>query len=75
MAGANGLANPENGEVEMHEIMTGQPKIPLQEDIMQLARLGEIRAIQTLYDAKKFTPTYADEQGITALHVRYGTRG
>jgi len=69
-AGANGTANRENDEVEMHEIITGQAKIPLEDDVMQLARLGEIRQIQKLYDSKKFTVTFADEQGITALHVR-----
>lgn len=67
---ANGALKEDNGEVELHEIMTGQAKIPLEEDIMQLARLGEIRAIQKLFDEKKFTAKYADEQGITALHVK-----
>jgi hypothetical protein len=53
----------------MHEMMTGQPKLPIEEDIMQLARLGEIKAIQNLLASEKFTVKYADEQGITPLHV------
>ena len=37
---------------------------------MQLARLGEIAAIQKLFDSGKFDATFKDEQGITPLHVR-----
>jgi len=47
-----------------------KPSIPLEEDIMQLARLGEIGAIQKLFDGGKFDASYTDEQGITPLHVR-----
>jgi len=36
---------------------------------MQLARLGEIGAIQKLFDRGMFDAQYADEQGITPLHV------
>jgi palmitoyltransferase len=39
------------------------------EDIMQLARLGDIHAIQKLFDAGKFDATYYDKEGITPLHV------
>jgi hypothetical protein len=65
-------ARPEdqNGQVELQEMVTGKPKLPIEEDLMQLARLGEIKAIQKLFDSGKFTATYADEQGITPLHVR-----
>lgn len=35
---------------------------------MQLARLGELRAIQRLFDSGKFNARSTDEQGITALH-------
>lgn len=37
---------------------------------MQLARLGEIGAIQKLFDSGKSDVTYRDEQGLTPLHVR-----
>jgi hypothetical protein len=43
--------------------------LPVEEDIMQLARLGEIGAIQKLFDSGKFDATFKDEQGITPLHV------
>jgi palmitoyltransferase len=42
--------------------------IPLGEDIMQVARIGEVAAMQRLFDEKKFTATYTDEEGITPLH-------
>ena len=43
--------------------------IPLGEDIMQIARIGEIPAMRQLFE-KKFTANYQDEEGITPLHVR-----
>lgn len=46
-----------------------RPSLPVEEDLMQLARLGEIRAIQKLFDTGRYDATYTDEQGITALHV------
>lgn len=39
------------------------------EDIMQLARLGDIDGTQRLYDSGRFHPTYCDDEGITPLHV------
>ncbi|EEQ83453.2 palmitoyltransferase akr1 [Blastomyces dermatitidis ER-3] len=42
--------------------------LPIEEDIMQLARLGEIGAIQKLFESGKFNARYADEEGITPLH-------
>lgn len=66
---SNGAIEHENGQVELHEMVAGKPKLPVEEDIMQLARLGEIKAIQKLFDSGQFTAKYADEQGITPLHV------
>ncbi|KAL9101043.1 MAG: hypothetical protein Q9163_003658 [Psora crenata] len=43
-------------------------KLPLLEDIMQLARLGEIGPIRTLLETGKYSATYKDEEGITPLH-------
>lgn len=48
-----------------------RPPLPIESDIMQLARLGEIGAMQKLFDTKKFNAKYKDEQGITPLHVSY----
>lgn len=67
---ANGNASTENGQHELGEIKGQQAQGPaIEEDLMGLARLGELRAIQKLFDSGKYTATYADEQGITALHV------
>jgi palmitoyltransferase len=38
---------------------------------MQLARLGEVAAVQKLFETRKFSPIYKDEEGITPLHVCY----
>jgi len=56
--------------VELEDMADRKPSLPIEEDIMQLARLGEIAAIQKLFDGGKFDATYRDEQGITPLHVR-----
>ena len=62
---------PVGGEhVELNEMPPSKPSLPVEEDIMQLARLGEIGAIQKLFDSGKFDANSADEQGITPLHVR-----
>ena len=73
---ANGNAAPpkvsEDGTMEL-ENMNGsadQEKLPLHEDIMQLARLGEIGPIQKLFEEGKFDANYKDEESITPLHVR-----
>lgn len=44
--------------------------IPLGEDIMQIARIGEVPAMQRIFEEKKLTARYKDEEGITPLHVR-----
>lgn len=69
------IAQPEtNGYAasghELANMADKKPSLPVEEDIMQLARLGEISAIQKLFDSGKFDATYKDEQGITPLHVR-----
>jgi palmitoyltransferase ZDHHC13/17 len=70
--GASPAAQPaENGHIELQQMPPGKPNLPVEEDLMQLARLGEIKAIQKLFDSKKYSATYADEQGITPLHVSY----
>jgi hypothetical protein len=55
--------------VELEDLGDRKPSLPVEEDIMQLARLGEIAGIQKLFDSGKFDATYKDEQGITPLHV------
>ena len=46
-------------------------KLPLHEDVMQLARLGEIGPIQKLFEEGKYSATYKDDEGITPLHVSF----
>jgi ankyrin repeat protein len=55
-------------DVELATMAEQKSSLPVEEDIMQLARLGEIGAIQKLFDSDKYDATYADEQGITPLH-------
>lgn len=43
--------------------------LPIEEDIMQLARLGEVDAIRKLFDSGKYDVKHCDEEGITPLHV------
>lgn len=51
------------------QMAPSQEKPPLHDDIMQLARLGEIGPIQTLFETGKFTARYTDQENITPLHV------
>lgn len=66
---ANGTPGTTERNVELKDMDNTPPKLSIEEDIMQLARLGEIGAIQKLFDSGKFDATYRDEQGITPLHV------
>jgi palmitoyltransferase ZDHHC13/17 len=68
---ANGAATSGNN-VELKDMSTDRAALPIEDDIMQLARLGEIGAIQKLFESGKYDGTYADDQGITPLHVSFG---
>ncbi|KAJ6172408.1 hypothetical protein N7470_001475 [Penicillium chermesinum] len=58
-----------NGGVELKTMRpNAPPSIPIGEDIMQLARIGEIGAMQNLFNTKKLSANYRDEEGITPLH-------
>ena len=63
-----------NHNVELKSMSSQQAGLPVEEDIMQLARLGEIAAIQKLFDRGKFDANYKDDQGITPLHVSFDDR-
>ena len=72
--GKGNIATPivsEDGNMESKSMggSSSQDKLPLHEDIMQLARLGEIGPIQNLFEEGKYTANYEDEEGITSLHV------
>lgn len=67
---SEGKGQTTTGDHELENIADKKPTLPVEEDLMQLARLGEIGAIQKLFDSGKYDATYKDEQGITPLHVR-----
>ena len=52
----------------MGHITNGEAAAP-EPDIMQLARVGDIPAMQKLFEAGDIDATYADNDGITPLHV------
>jgi hypothetical protein len=56
--------------VELSDLEASPPQLPVEQDLMQLARLGELRGIQKLFDSGRYSAKSTDEQGITALHVR-----
>lgn len=73
-SGKAGAAPPKvtkDGTVELENMddSTGGEKLPLHEDIMQLARLGELGPVQKLFDQGKYDANYKDQEGITPLHV------
>ena len=41
-----------------------------EDDIMQLARVGDIPAMEKLFESGGYDATYTDDEGITPLHVR-----
>lgn len=73
--GPNGKASvaapklSDDDHVEMEEILASGSTVNPDEDIMQLARLGDVQAVEKLFDSGKFDASYADVEGITPLHV------
>jgi hypothetical protein len=59
----------DDDHVELEDILPSGPELNPDEDIMQLARLGDVPAIERLYESGKFDATYCDAEGITPLHV------
>jgi len=62
----------ESPDVEMGRLngADGAPSAdtPAQPDIMQLARTGDVAAMQALFDDEEYDATYTDDEGITPLH-------
>lgn len=76
---ASGSANSSTGKDELERVelndLDGTPApLSVEDDLMQLARLGELRPIQKLFDSGRYNAKSTDEQGITALHVRIRVR-
>lgn len=66
------LAHPKlsrNANMELENTDSSDVKLPLHEDIMQLARLGEIGPVRKLFEDGKFDAKYEDRESITPLHV------
>lgn len=57
-------------KVELSDLDSSPPRLAIEDDLMQLARLGELRSIQKLFDTGRYSARSTDDQGITALHVR-----
>lgn len=55
-------------KVELSDLEASPPRPPVEQDLMQLARLGELRSIQRLFDSGRYNARSTDQQGITALH-------
>ncbi|TAQ90881.1 hypothetical protein B7494_g777 [Chlorociboria aeruginascens] len=60
------LSGDEN--VELKDMLPSGPAYNPEEDIMQLARLGDIQGIEKLYQRGTFDASYSDAEGITPLH-------
>lgn len=59
----------ENENVEMKNIPVSAADPNPDDDIMQFARLGNVAAVEKLFESGKFSATYCDGEGITPLHV------
>lgn len=59
----------DSGHVELEEMLPSGPDATPAEDIMQLARIGDIQGIEKLYSTGKYDALYCDAEGITPLHV------
>jgi palmitoyltransferase ZDHHC13/17 len=57
-------------DVELSTVLNDAPveSLPLEEDVMQCARIGALEHIQKMMESKKVDPKYTDEEGITPLH-------
>lgn len=53
---------------------TGTTAVDEQSDIMHLARVGDVPAMEALFAAGEYDATYTDAEGITPLHVRLNLR-
>ncbi|OTB07273.1 hypothetical protein M426DRAFT_54068 [Hypoxylon sp. CI-4A] len=54
-------------DMEMGHLPTGDA-LPPEPDIMQIARIGDIPAMEKLFQSSDFDATYKDDEGITPLH-------
>jgi palmitoyltransferase len=76
MMNLSGKAEPSAPQITKDNVeLSGIPsagsdvKLPLHDDIMQLARMGEVQSVEKLFDEGKVDIAFKDEEGITPLHV------
>lgn len=55
-------------DVEMGSMPGNTP--PSEPEIMQIARVGDIPAMEKLFEQSDYDATFTDDEGITPLHVR-----
>ena len=63
------VASPPKAGGNNVELDSMDQKLPLIEDIVQLAKLGEIGPIQKLFENGKADVNFRDKEGATPLHV------
>lgn len=66
-AAAPKLSDDDN--VELASMHKNDQEAPPEDDIMQLARLGDTHRMEKLFEDGKFDASYCDHEGITPLHV------
>lgn len=59
-----------DGQGGSHATAAAPAAPPPENDIMQLARIGDIVAMEKLLESGDYDATYSDDEGITPLHVR-----
>ena len=57
-----------SSDVELSEI-AGTDAPDTSKDIMHIARIGDVPAMEALFEDADFDATYTDAEGITPLHV------
>ncbi|RSM13081.1 Palmitoyltransferase AKR1 [Fusarium oligoseptatum] len=68
MSSKSNAATPKlNSEVEMGSL-PGDDSQNQQDDIMQVARIGDVPAMEKLFESGEYDATYSDDEGITPLH-------
>ncbi|SPO04559.1 probable Palmitoyltransferase AKR1 [Cephalotrichum gorgonifer] len=61
-----------NSEMELGTFAGGQQQAsapePVEDDIMQIARIGDVPAMEKLFESGAYDATFTDDEGITPLH-------
>jgi hypothetical protein len=68
-AAAPKLSDDDN--LELASMHKNDAETTPEDDIMQLARLGDVQRMEKLFEDGKFDASYCDHEGITPLHVYF----